>query len=212
MLTAGLSLLTMPLIGCATTGAGDSEHQERKAFIAEAMRDLDDQLRAFSDARKGRGSAAAMSLTKLVPFGDFDYYYVGGGDLAWRPNAGQTFEPVEVLEGFVTDLTSIPRAFWQIGRPEGRYAYAAVVHDYLYWTQSRPREEADQILKFAMEDSNVAPWQRWAIYQGVDKLGKSAWERNRRLKMEGERRMLAKYPTNLSISWAEWKKEAGSLK
>jgi hypothetical protein len=45
--------------------------------------------------------------------------------------------------------------FWSALRPDGEYAYAAVVHDYLYWTQSRSREEADQILKMAMEDSEV---------------------------------------------------------
>jgi hypothetical protein len=52
-------------------------------------------------------------------------------------------------------MASIPRIFWQVLTPQGRYAYAAVIHDYLYWTQTRPRAEADEILNFAMQDSNV---------------------------------------------------------
>src|SRR5947199_120869 len=74
----------------------------------------------------------------------------------WKPNAGQTFKPVGVPEGFVTDLTSIPKIVWGFNlRPEGPYAYAAVVHDFLYWTQDRSRDEADKIFLIAMGDSKV---------------------------------------------------------
>ena len=46
--------------------------------------------------------------------------------------------------GFVTDFASIPPIFYSVLRPDGEYAYAAVIHDYLYWTQTRPREDADE--------------------------------------------------------------------
>jgi hypothetical protein len=208
----GSLLCTAPLLGCVSTESRRSENMDRKAFIDGAMADLQDEARKQSQALQSRGAAAALSLSTLVPFGDWDYYYVKGGSILWRPNPGQNFQFVEVPEGFVTDLTSTPRIFWQVLRPEGRYAYAAVVHDYLYWTQSRSRDEADQIFKFALEDSKVDRVARWAIYEAVDKLGKKAWENNSRLKFAGERRILARYPSDLSTSWADWKRAPGNLK
>lgn len=212
LLANGLAVLAAPLTGCGTTAADKGDARERRAFIESAMRDLQEEARKQSEAQQGRGAAPALSLSTLVPFGDWDNYYIKGGSIIWRPNPGQSFQLIEVPEGFVTDLTSIPRIFWQIARPEGRYAYAAVVHDYLYWTQSRPRAEADQILRYAMEDSKVGAAERWAIYQAVDKLGQSAWDRNFKLKSGGERRMLARFPSDLSASWEDWKKLPGNLK
>lgn len=212
LLATGLAALATPLTGCGTTSAEKGDARERRAFIESAMLDLQEEARKQSEAQQGRGAAPALSLSTLVPFGDWDYYYIKGGSIIWRPNPGQSFQLIEVPEGFVTDLTSIPRIFWQIARPEGRYAYAAVVHDYLYWTQSRPRAEADLILRYAMEDSKVSAAERWAIYQAVDKLGQSAWDRNIKLRSGGERRMLAKFPVDLSASWEDWKKLPGSLK
>ena len=42
-----------------------------------------------------------------------------------------------------------------------------IVHDYLYWTQTRTRDEADQILQFAMEDPTVDRTPLFAIYQAM---------------------------------------------
>jgi hypothetical protein len=212
LLSAGLLFGAGPLMGCASLEPKPSETLERKAFINRAMADLQEEARKQSEAQEGRGASGALSLSLLVPFADWDYYYVAGGPIVWRPNQGQTFQLVEVPPGFVTDLTSIPRVFWQVLRPEGRYAYAAVVHDYLYWTQSRSRQEADHILNLAMEDSKVNRVQRLAIYQAVDNLGQKAWDKNKRLKDAGERRMLARYPTDLSASWQDWKSAPGNLK
>ena len=212
LLSGGLLLCAAPFVGCAAQDSKGSESTVRKTFIANAMSNLQDEARKQSEAQESHGAAAALSLSTLIPFGDWDYYYVKGGSILWRPNQGQTYRLVEVPEGFVTDLASIPRVFWEVLRPEGRYAYAAVVHDYLYWTQTRPRAEADQILNFAMQDSKVSNAQRWAIYQAVDKFGQEAWDNNRSLKAQGERRMLARYPSDLSTSWQDWKRVPGNLK
>ncbi|CAG9932833.1 conserved protein of unknown function [Candidatus Nitrotoga arctica] len=212
VLNSCVALFAAPFMGCAQLGPRRLESTERKAFIENAMLALQDEAGKESAAQESRGAAAALSLATLIPFGDWDYYYVKGGSILWRPNYGQSFKPVSVPEGFVTDLTSIPRVFWQVLRPEGRYAYAAVVHDYLYWSQVRSREESDLILKYALADSKVDGIERWAIYQAVDKLGQCAWEKNRRVKANGERRMLAKFPSDLSIGWEEWKNIPGNLR
>jgi hypothetical protein len=187
----------------------DPQIAERKAFIQKAMDENWERVRKEIAELSKRGIHGMMIVTTLKPFGDWDFYFVEGGNIRWQPNAGQKFQPVEVPLGFVTDLTSIPRVFWQVLRPEGRYAYAAVVHDYLYWEQTRSREEADQILKMAMKDSKVDPKLINTIYLAVRGFGQTAWDNNSRLKKAGERRLLKRVPEDFTISWSEWKTRPG---
>ena len=184
-----------------------AEALERKTFIEKATEETWKQVRQEAAEMPKRDIHPMMIVTTLKPFGDWDFYYVSGGSITWRPNPGQKLQEVRVPAGFVTDLTSIPRVFWQALRPEGRYAYAAVVHDYLYWEQKRPREEADQILKFAMEDSKVNPKLVETIYLAVRNFGQTAWSNNAKLKKSGERRFLKQFPEDFTISWSEWKKK-----
>lgn len=119
---------------------------------------------------------------------------------------GQTLATVEVPAGFVTDLASIPWPLWSAGlRPDGQYAFAAIVHDYLYWTQIRDRKDADTILKFGMQDLRVPGATIFAIYDGVRAGGGSAWSQNAKLKANGEKRFLKKIPDTATITWNDWK-------
>ena len=168
---------------------------------------------AAAQEREKKGEFASLAPPgQLVPFGDWDYYYTKGTRARWAPNPGQPFQPVSVPQGFVTDLASIPQEAWSLGlRPEGRYAYAALVHDYLYWTQdpSRSREEADRIFLFAMEDWKVAVAEREAFFRVLRLAGGSAWDKNAALKKSGEKRILKLFPDDLRLSWAEWKERQG---
>lgn len=136
-----------------------------------------------------------------------DPMYVLTKPIAWRPNPGQEeYAAVDVPSGFVTDFASIPRIFWSALRPDGKYTYAAIVHDYLYWTQTRPRAEADTVLKLGMEDFEVNSITITAVYEAVRLGGGAAWDGNARLKRDGERRVLRRLPEDPRTSWAEWKK------
>ncbi len=127
--------------------------------------------------------------------------------ISWSPNSDQdkTFERVEAPIGFVTDFASIPGAFWSLLRPDGNYAFAAVIHDYLYWTQQLPRDIADQIFLFAMRDLEIEPVVATTIYDAVRVFGGSAWEGNAKLKKSGEKRILSKFPDDPRMTWEEWK-------
>jgi hypothetical protein len=127
--------------------------------------------------------------------------------ISWSPDFVQASKlaKVTVPKGFVTDLASIPAPFYSWLRPDGSYAYAAIIHDYLYWDQNRPKELADEILKAAMEDLKVERVKIEAIYRAVSDAGQSAWDQNRRLKAGGEKRILKEYPTTAGVSWEEWK-------
>lgn len=126
--------------------------------------------------------------------------------LDWQPNVDQTaLQPVTVPYGFVTDFASIPRIFWSLLSPDDDYAYAAVIHDYLYWNQAQSKHDADLILKHAMQDLDVSPTKTFLIFTAVDKFGQSAWDENKRLKEKGERRILKSLPSNAATKWSEWK-------
>jgi hypothetical protein len=109
----------------------------------------------------------------------------------------------------VTDFASIPPVFWQVLRPDGEYAYAAVIHDYLYWVQDRSREEADLVFLHVMEDFRIPAIERMAIYGAVKKFGERAWNNNKTARENGEKRILKRLPESPTVSWAEWRIDPG---
>jgi len=157
-------------------------------------------------ARWMTSARASDSQLYLGRFRDETYFLTQ--PITWRPNPDQSdrFDSVQVPSGFVTDLASIPRIFFLLLRPDGEYAYAAIIHDYLYWTQGRPREAADEILRMAMEDFEIDRKTIFAIYQAVRLGGAKAWNANGRLRAAGEKRILKDFPTNARIRWSEWKR------
>jgi hypothetical protein len=126
--------------------------------------------------------------------------------ISWKPNGSNIpYKEVTVPKGFVTDFASIPKVFWSLLRPDGEYTYAAIIHDYLYWTQTRSREESDQIFKLVMRDFSVDSIKAEAIFSIVRFGGGYAWKNNQEAIKNGEKRMLKKFPQDPRITWEEWK-------
>lgn len=146
---------------------------------------------------------AVAGTLHLGRFADRMYFLTK--PIGWTPNPGQQASKVQVPVGFVTDFASIPRIFWSLLPPDGLYTYPAIIHDYLYWDQPVSREEADLILRFAMEDFKIDSATIKTIYTGVRLGGGIAWEDNVKLKKSGEKRALKIYPTDPTVRWADWK-------
>jgi hypothetical protein len=96
--------------------------------------------------------------------------------------AGPAGAAVIVPAGYVTDLASIPRFAWSLGfAPDGPWAKAAVVHDYLYATRGLSgrysRAQADGILDQAMAALGVPAWRRAVIWAAVRLGGAGGWGR-----------------------------------
>lgn len=76
---------------------------------------------------------------------------------------------VTVPAGHHTDLASIPRVFWRILPPFGKYTEAAIVHDYL--CDERPAwcdyKMAARIFRDAMIDLDVPGWKVSVMYRAV---------------------------------------------
>jgi hypothetical protein len=120
---------------------------------------------------------------EAIPFAnvDLDTRYIDGRNwllLAEFDFASQTLERIiRIPIGFITDFASIPRIFWTLLPPTGRYGKAAVVHDYLYRTIGAcSRKLADQTLLEAMLALRT-PWlTREIIYEGVRLGGKGSYK------------------------------------
>ncbi|WP_257463540.1 DUF1353 domain-containing protein [Archangium lipolyticum] len=109
-------------------------------------------------------------------------------DLKYR--IGNTQEVIVVPAGFVTDFASVPRSFWAVYSPVGQYQWAAVVHDYLYWTQQCTRDQADQLMRLAMAENRVPALTREAIFRSVQVGGEGAWNDNAAAKASGKVRFI----------------------
>lgn len=96
----------------------------------------------------------------------------------WRPDEE---DGVAVPAGFITDFASVPRVFWRLYPPvAGKYAPAAVLHDYLYAKGMRDRKACDEVLSAAMKDLSVGWTTRSAIYRAVRIGGGKPWSKHRK--------------------------------
>ena len=106
----------------------------------------------------------------------------------FSPQFGQTFRaPV----GAKTDGASTPPALWTTLPPFGVYWLAAVIHDAAYqdtlqvftgtdWTRARlTKDQADNLLKEAMDSLGVSERESIVIYEGVHFGGADAFRDDR---------------------------------
>lgn len=110
---------------------------------------------------------------------DADYLTGRPYGASWRDQNG-VWRQIVVPEGFITDLTSVPRLFrWVAGRV-GPWLEAAIVHDYLYvaWQDipdklptREDRRFADDIMYAAMEEAGVHWITRRLIHAAVSVFG-----------------------------------------
>lgn len=128
-------------------------------------------------------------------------------DLIYR--IGNTDASIVVPKGFVTDLASIPAIGAAIGlKKNGKYDRAAVLHDYLYWTQGCTREQADRLLVLAMKESDVAWFGTAEIYAGVHYGGKKAWANNAKDKQKGLPKIIPEQyliPSDANETWSSYR-------
>lgn len=83
--------------------------------------------------------------------------------------------------GFITDLASIPRLFWDILPKSGKYNRSATIHDWLYRNHMfNNRRKCDDILLEAMAFEGVGWWTRYTIYWNVRMFAQPAWDNETR--------------------------------
>lgn len=93
---------------------------------------------------------------------------------------------ITVKAPYQTDFASIPRAAWELLDPEDPIiAWPSVIHDYLYSCQgtlpdgtSYTREQADAVLREAMEVCHAGIFIRESVYEMVEEFGASHWDKS----------------------------------
>ena len=113
---------------------------------------------------------------------------------------------VMVPRWFITDFASVPRPLWAVFPRWGLYGNAAVIHDFLYYDQSRNRKEADNIFLEAMEVLEVGWLKRTAMYWAVRSFGWIAWQGSKSRKDAGRKKIAPRQPeksleTRRSLGW-----------
>lgn len=88
----------------------------------------------------------------------------------WVVDELHTRHGVTVPCGFETDLASVPRVFWAVYPPFGKYIEASVIHDYLY-RQKFNRKEADKLFRKIMKEDGVGFLTRNLFYFAVRFFG-----------------------------------------
>lgn len=87
-------------------------------------------------------------------------------------------EVIEVPVGFHTDYATIPKFLHFILAPAGKWAKAAVIHDYLYAQPgTRTRKECDDIFFEGMCVLGVSSWKKYAAYFAVRLFGWKFWKK-----------------------------------
>jgi len=191
-------LLRQPLRAesIATEPRSEVDANAKAAWIDEALVGANTRGTSLGALRMGR-------------FADPFYYLTS--PIQWTPDPDKDGDLPKVIvpKGFVTDLASIPRIFWASLRPDGDYAYAAILHDYLYWTQTSSRARADQVLEAVMRDFTITWVTRQAIFRAVRVGGSGAWDANGAARVNGEKRVLKMLPNDPTVRWRDWKTKAG---
>lgn len=196
--------------------SGEPTERTKREFMELVVKDIDgEQIRLRAEMEESKktatGEAVFFQIPTLVPFVDFDFWYIDR-DLRWAPPKGSPLPSVKVPRGFVCDLASVPPLLWGKFPPTGRYAYAAIIHDYLYWTQTTTREIADEILAIGMRDAGTDEGTITTFNLAVKAVGWNAWSNNQEAKARGEKRILGAFPTDKLVSWETWKKKPGVFK
>jgi hypothetical protein len=86
---------------------------------------------------------------------------------------------IVVPAGFITDLASVPRLFWNIFPPFGKYTRAAIVHDVLYSKHTLGRAICDGIFLEAMRTDGVGAVTRYTLWLAVRLFGWAVFNRKR---------------------------------
>lgn len=107
------------------------------------------------------------------------------GQTLWRLDAPLVYQIapnhlITVPAGELTDLASVPWYLRSITLSDPHTAWAAVVHDYLYKTQTVPRPLADAVFYGALRDSGVSKFWSAVYYAAVRMGGWRIWYQRRK--------------------------------
>jgi uncharacterized protein DUF1353 len=116
-----------------------------------------------------------------------------------------SYDTITVPVRFMTDFASVPRPLWWLLPPWGKYGNAAVIHDFGYWEQSRPKRRVDRIFLEGMKVLGVGVLTRYTMFLAVSLFGFVAWYSRRR---RPGQHIARRFPTKCSDRRADLLRDA----
>lgn len=86
------------------------------------------------------------------------------------------FDKILVPQGFITNGASVPPLIRKVVSPTGAMFRAAVVHDYLYYSQIRTRRDSDKIFSAIVFDDTGSKILSLTAYMGLRCFGRKFWK------------------------------------
>lgn len=123
-------------------------------------------LRGTQDKRArfmNRGAFDTYGKNKWVLKEDVSYY------------SPLLLKVIKVPKGFIFDFASIPRVGRLLIPKEGYHRYAALLHDWLYYSHEASKEDSDLIFREAMGVLRTPQWKRNTMYRTVKWFGSSSY-------------------------------------
>ena len=121
----------------------------------------------------------------------------------------RTGKTITVPAGFVTDFASVPWYARSLISVLGRHSIPAIVHDYLYWEQRCTRDQADAILREAMNEYSSSWRDQIAVDYAVKYGAQGAWDQNEADRKKGYIRVLTGGYQNipLNMDWDAYREQ-----
>jgi hypothetical protein len=121
----------------------------------------------------------------------------------------RTGKTITVPAGFVTDFASVPWYARSLISVLGRHSIPAIVHDYLYWEQRCTRDQADDILREAMNEYSSSWRDQIAVDYAVKYGAQGAWDQNKADRKKGYVRVLTGSNQNipLNMDWDTYRQQ-----
>ncbi len=115
----------------------------------------------------------------------------------------RTGKTITVPAGFVTDFASVPWYARSLISVLGRHSIPAIVHDYLYWEQRCTRDQADAILREAMNEYSSSWRDQIAVDYAVKYGAQGAWDQNEADRKKGYIKVLTGSYQNIPLN-TDW--------
>ena len=122
----------------------------------------------------------------------------------------RTGKTITVPAGFVTDFASVPWYARSLISVLGRHSIPAIVHDYLYWEQRCTRDQADDILREAMNEYSSSWRDQIAVDYAVKYGAQGAWDQNKADRKKGYIRVLTGGNQNIPLNM-DWERTVSSF-
>jgi len=127
-----------------------------------------------------------MFLSELIvkKVSNTKYSYELVADLYYKANT----DTIRVPSGFITDFASVPWIFRWFFPVMGTLSdKPAVLHDWLYVTESFDRKTCDELFYKALKERGVSRWKAWSMYKAVRLGGWYVWNKHKKEEVDAMR-------------------------